>query len=261
MKHANSFLVLLLSVGLVMLSCTPYVSTASKGKVDFAFVIPCEWVEQPGICLLEKHKVGAPVSLLEVKTSRVCSARTSKNNHHDWAGRQLIFTEVTPSDHCALPDSYSISILGPVIGTYELLRLEEITDAVIIKSIDNVVRHTTVLESLRMKEQPGQISEIESKSPRLFRYPHPNIGTYILAYNESDDEQNVSGPRVILLNGVPYPLTGWCSYPYMRAFRFNQEYYLESGSCCCDCGITLKELFRIDSSGLVDVRRDSSLSD
>lgn len=83
----------------------------------------------------------------------------------------------------------------------------------------------------------------------------------IVAYDESEDEHFCSGPRVIVINGIAYPLTGWCSYPFMRIFRLNGKYYLESGSACCGCGITIKELFKIEPTGLVEIQSDGSLSD
>jgi len=264
MRYATFLIVLLLSTALAMISCAPRISTGLKGQRDFAFVIPCEWVGQDGICLLGKHKAGVPVSLFNVKRSRLCFAKTTKSSYNNGELWRFYFTKVIPEDQCDSPDLYSVAVLGPGVSTYQVLQLKEITDEQIIKPLDDAVRRTTVLESLRMKAQgliAGEISEIQSDLPKLFHYPNPKIGTAILAYDESGDENNVSGPRVILVNGVPYPLTGWCSYPYMRAFRFNEEYYLESGSCCCGCGITIKELFKIEPAGLIEVHSDGSLSD
>jgi hypothetical protein len=97
--------------------------------------------------------------------------------------------------------------------------------------------------------------------PKLYRYPTPKREVFIVAYDERKDVHCCSGPRVILISGSAYPLTGWCSYPFMRTFRLNGKYYLESGSACCGCGITIMELFKIEATGLVEAYSDGSLSD
>jgi hypothetical protein len=264
LKRVAFLLSVLLSIAPIALSCTPHISRWSRQEPRFAFVIPCEWEERRGICLLGKYDVGVSVSLLEVKGSRICTGRTSKTSSQEWIDHQLTLTEISLSDKCGSPDLYSVAVLGSETGNYEILQLKEITDERLIRSLDAAVRQTTVLQSLRMKAQssiPGEVSEIQNDLPKLFYYPNPKIPTLILGYDESGDEYNISGPRIILFNSVPYPLTGWCSYPFMRAFRLNDGYYLESGSYCCGCGVTIKELFRIDSSGLIEVHSDSSLSD
>ncbi len=261
MKQTYWVLVLAISAAFVMTSCAPYISTGPKEKLNYAFVISCELVERQGICLLGKHKAGIPVSLLNVNDSKVCGARTSKSSSYDGgAWHPLTFTEIAAGHECRPPDQYSIAVLGPELGGYEMLQMREITDEQTIKVLNDAVRRSPVLESLRT-EATGEINEIQNESPRLFQYPHPDIGILIVAYDESQDKSYPSGPRAILFNGVPYPLTGWCSYPFMRAFRLNGDYYLESGSCCCGCGITVKELFKIGPSGPVNIHSDSSLSD
>jgi len=258
-------LLLLILVISESLSCAPYLRTGSEQKRDFGFVIPCKWVGEEGTCFLGNYKAGLSVTLLEKRRSKSCIAKTEGSKEYKGLGPLFPVTKLYTTDACGLADLYSVAILRSKVWDYEILLLEEILDGEKIKSLDTFVRSTTILEGLRTKAQggiPGEISEIENQWPKLYRYPIPEIEVFIVAYDEKEIEDYCcSGPRVILIKGTAYPLTGWCSYPFMRIFRLNGEYYLESGSACCGCGITIMELFKIKQRGPVEVHSDGSLSD
>ena len=250
------------------LSCAPYLRTGSQQERDFGFVISCKWAEEESNCLLGNYRAGLSVTLLEKRRSKSCITKTEGRKEYEgyWgASGSFPVTKLSMTDTCSLANLYSLAILKSQISDYEILVLEEILDREKIKSLDTFVRSTTILEDLRTKAQgivAGEISEIENELPKLYRYPIPEIEVLIVAYDESKNEDYCcSGPRVVLIKGTPYSLTGWCSYPFMRIFRLNEEYYLESGSACCGCGITIKELFKITKKGPVKVHSDGSLSD
>jgi hypothetical protein len=263
MKRIIIFILSILTI-LITLSCASYLRTGSQQKSDFSFVIPCKWAEEEGICLLGKYKAGLSITLLEKGRSKSCITKSARSGEYEGEINFFSFTKVNVADACGLPDLYSVAVLKSRVWDYEVLLLEEIFDKEQIKSLNTFVRSTTVLEDLRTKAQgliSGESSVIQSDLPKLYRYPIPKINVFVVAYDESEDGRCCSGPRVILINGTAYPLTGWCSYPFMRIFRLNGEYYLESGSACCDCGITIMELFKIKPTGLVEVHSDGSLSD
>jgi hypothetical protein len=143
--------------------------------------------------------------------------------------------------------------------------MEEITAKKRVQSLDKLVRNKNVLEKLRTKAGMAWDYKLSRDLPMVHRYPIPKMETFIVAYktllSDEGDLDLLAGPRAIIINNIAYPLTGWCSYPYMRTFRLDEEYYLESGSHCCECGITIKELFKIKQTGPVEVHSDGSLSD
>jgi hypothetical protein len=124
---------------------------------------------------------------------------------------------------------------------------------------------TNVLEKLRTKAGEAWDYKLSRDLPIVHRYPIFKMETFIVAYksffSDEGDFDFPSGPKAIIINNIAYPLTGWCSYPYMRGFRLDGEYYIESGSRCCECGITIKELFKIKQTGPVEIHSDGSLSD
>jgi hypothetical protein len=102
---------------------------------------------------------------------------------------------------------------------------------------------------------------ISRSLPRVLNYPMKNRQAYILEYEFSSDGIVLCGPRVMVINSYVRGLTGQCSYPYVRMFRINNQSYIESGSFCCECGITGQEIFRIEETGPVLVYHDYSFSD
>jgi hypothetical protein len=239
----------------------------TQPKHEFAFVIDCDWAgKESNICLLGNYKRGIGVTLLEVGQPRTCLSQTRDAvDHKDEAGDTLYpFTPIFPVAQCKGAQHYSIAVLGSRISSYQIVKLDEVTDKRKVQSLDKFTRSKKVLEKLRTKAQgeSGEIYELSKDMPKVHRYPIPRMETFIVSYNTLLGELDiVSGPRAIVINGIVYPLTGWCSHRYMRAFSLDGEYYLESGSHCCECGISIQELFKIKKTGPVEVHSDGSLSD
>ena len=235
-------------------------------KHDFAFVIECDWTKKTSnICLLGKYERGIRATLLEIEKSRVCVAKTEESG--DYEGPvvgHLPFTMIS-GPKCQDPDLYSIAVLNHPVGNYQLLQLQEVINKNKVQDLDKFVRSRLVLEKLRTKAGKAEEYELSNELPIVHRYPIPKLEAFIVSYKKVIcDEltvEGVRGPRAIIVNGVAFPLTGWCSYPYLRAFRLDGQYYLESGSNCCDCGITIKEIFQIKSTGPIEVHSDGRLSD
>jgi hypothetical protein len=71
----------------------------------------------------------------------------------------------------------------------------------------------------------------------------------------------VSGPQFIVIGNNVYGITGACSFPYLYSFELNQALYLNSGSFCCDCGITGMELFKISGDSVSRIKVNYDWSD
>lgn len=236
-------------------------------KHNFAFVIVCDSASrESNICLLGKYKSGIQVTLLEVGQPRTCISKTKKAiDYKDHLGDTLYsVTMVSTAKECGDASLYGIAVLGSRITSYQIVKLDEVTEKKKVQSLDKFVRNKNVLEKLRNTEagRAAEDYELSEDLPIVHRYPIPKMETLIISYKTRLGEggPEVAGPRTIIINNIAYPLTGWCSYPYMRTFRLNGEYYLESGSCCCECGIRIQELFKIKQTGPVEVHSDGSLS-
>jgi hypothetical protein len=269
MKHVSPLLFLICFFPTTLLANSHASQSVGKPqtqpKHEFAFVIDCFWTKRkPNICLLGKYKRGTPITLLEIGRSRTCLLNTEESGDYEGEITAFPFTSVSPATKCGDASLYSIAVLGSRICSYQIVKMEEIIDKTKVQSLDKFVRSKNVLETLRQKAQgtAAEDYELPNDLPIVHRYPIPKMEIFILSYKTLLGEFNVaSGPRAIIINSIAYPLTGWCSYPYMRGFCLNGEYYIESGSHCCECGTTIKELFKMKQTGPVEVHSDSSLSD
>lgn len=271
LKHVILFLVCFLPLTPLANSqaTQPSGKPQTQPKHDFAFVIDCDWTNRkPNICLLGRYERGIPITLLEIGRSRTCLLNTEEGGDYEGEITAFPFTSLSPAIKCGDASLYSIAVLGSRIGSYQIVKMEEITDREKVQSLDKFVRNKNVLEMYRGRAQ-GMAAEdyqISKDLPIIHRYPIPKMETFIVSYKtllgyEGGPDNVAMGPRAIIINKIAYPLTGWCSYPHMRAFYLDGGYYIESGSLCCECGITVKELFKITKKGLVEVYSDSSLSD
>jgi len=239
-------------------------------KHNFAFVIHCPNKESNNICLLSKFDRGIPTTLLEIGRARTCVVNTEEGGDYEGpVTGSFSYTALSPLTKCGEASLYSVAVLGSRITSYRIVKMQEITDRRKVQSLDRLVRNKNVLEMYRGRAQGmgAEDYQISKDLPVIHRYPIPNMETFIvsyktlLGYEGGLDDVVRRGPRAIIINKIAYPLTGWCSYPYLRAFCLDGEYYIESGSHCCECGITVNELFNITKKGPVEVYSDGSLSD
>jgi hypothetical protein len=136
---------------------------------------------------------------------------------------------------------------------YEILPLNEIRDCTSIRDLDQLARASGLLEILLKKNRGATYALADlSPAPKVISLGDARIVEYRYSW--------ATGPRVLVLNGKISALTGQCSFPALRAFRLDGKIYIESGSSCCECGISGIELFRITPEGTVLVHSDYSLS-
>jgi hypothetical protein len=213
-----------------------------------------------GISLYGRYSLNRKVHLLDIPHNESCEALTQQNV--DFEGRVGIIMPITtlrPDDNCGSPSRYSVAAFEPV-WEYGPVHLDLVSDADLIRSIDCEVRASSALKSLSKKAQgviPGdEFSPTDELSPKVYSFRNSNVSGFLVSY-----EGGYHGPRVVVLDGVPYALTGWCSFPFVRAFILNGVFYLESGSACCGCGMAAMEIFQVTSAGVRTVHADSSESD
>ena len=82
---------------------------------------------------------------------------------------------------------------------------------------------------------------------------------FILSYTFA--EYRAAAATFLLSPKQEYPLTGPCSFStYPELFIIKDKLYLHSGSTCCECGISVQQLFEFDGTELKAVLEDGSWS-
>jgi hypothetical protein len=263
MKWPSSFILILV--------CCQFVSAtqpASHIKEDFGFLHKCK-SERNKICLLGEFEKGLFIFLLGTKKPHVCTARTGEHVKDEFESGSVSYTELINLVNCENLDDYSIGYVGkpPEMDTFDTVSLLEISDAALKNELAAKVRKTNVLQTL-LDQNAGVAGLYKpdkdlNSVPQVLQYPVPEAKVYILTYDLTwkSDEVLPIGPRVVIINDSIQGLTGQCSYKEIRAFTMRGEYYIESGSHCCECGITGQELFKIEGNKIKHVYEDFSFSD
>lgn len=236
------------------------VNESNLRKTDFAFVINfTDGPESGKVYLLGKYASGIDVTLLHKNQDMKCSAQTTSNNiRMDSSGADL--TEI--KGMCVKPEIYKLAVITKRVENYKHIKPIKINNTKIIAAFDKQAKRSKALLQLRDKNQDGQIMDLQNLSgavPRVLDFNIPSGKYYIISYKDNVFE--VSGPRLAVFKDSIYPLNGWCSYGEYYVFLLNDEYFIQSGSMCCGCGVTTIELFKLNQTGVIKFLSDSSLSD
>jgi hypothetical protein len=242
-------------------NCSAAISKAIH-KSYFVPVVGLSEAEAPKLYAVGKLKPGIQLTLLQPGLNQICMAKSiAFTKQSELSGSY--FTEL--SGLCETPKEFGIAIANKQVWDYEQVTPKEISEADEVTKIDQLTRNSGALSALLKKAQgsiPGDLKELEGSRPKVYLFSIDKAVVTVVSYEEGFAENTgVSGPRAIIINGRVYPLTGWCSYRTLNVFRLNGEHYVQSGSCCCECGITAMEVFRISSKGILEVLSDYSLSD
>ncbi len=256
-----------LGVGIVTIALGFLVALGqARGETeqDFAFVFNSPHNPDPSqFSLYGRHPLNQRVHLLAQQENAFCAATTLKYDEFKAPVGAFEFTILRPSAACKRPSNYSVAFFGRVTE-YQIVRLQPISEQRVIASVDREFRESPAMASLRNKAQdtfPGEkIAPLDAFKPKLLRFNSRGLSGSVLSYEKTNKDW-VDGPRALWIKDKVYPLTGWCSYPYLRAFVLNRSFYFESGSYCCGCCITFRELFQLDAAGVRVVLVDGSGSD
>ncbi|MBI5743916.1 MAG: hypothetical protein HY952_05150 [Elusimicrobia bacterium] len=211
--------------------------------------------------------MGEKVVLLDKSSSAYCTAISTPTVDLSEAvvWEEVERTGLSKLEQCGVAGRYHIAIIGKEAKDYGIVTLKAVSDDTLIAATDREIKILPTLDSLKQRTQ-GSGSEVDrcasitNLKPTLYSLEVHGQTMLLAAYSTKRDNRVVAGPSFIVMNNRVYPLTGWCSYPYFRAFTLEGEHYIESGSHCCDCGITVMELFQITQDGPKMVWEDSSFS-
>lgn len=215
--------------------------------------------------ILGTAPLGERVYLLEEKAPKVCIAETIKHREDSWAGDSIYLTSLKSIEDCGPAKLYSLAIIGVPVVSYQTITYQKLSDAKFIADINAKIKNSAALDILKTNAQgnsPGdKYFPIADIMPDVYMLHVLDKEIFVASYEVQRDNYRMHGPRAIVIDGKIHPLTGWCSWPDFRVFAVNGSYYLESGSGCCGCGITVQELFEIKPDGVITVHDDMSYSD
>ena len=237
-------------------------SSITKNIISyFSFVFHDKQAQD--ISILGIAVAGQSVTLLEKSSSHYCTAVTTSSKDAGWA-YPIDLTALDKRQQCGAAELYSVAVVGTVAKDYKSISYEQISNDSLITEIDLKIRNSSILDSLKTKAQGliagDQYFPLTDLKPTLHSLNIPNQAILLATYSVTRNSHVQKGPRVIVINDNYYPLTGWCSYPDFRVFALDGKYYLESGSYCCGCGITIQELFVIKNDSVALVWDDDSYS-
>ncbi len=208
------------------------------------------------------HPLNKRISLLKKGADTYCDAVTDSHGLYENEVISFPVTNLRDAGRCGSPGDYMVACFAPV-ANYANVKWRRTPDPKIAGSLDAAIRTSPALQTLRFKAQDivagDEMSPLSTFSPRVYELNVSGRHAYLVSYESKDGP--VNGPRFVVLDGTINALTGWCSYPYLRTFVLNDELYLESGSFCCGCGITIMELYKVTGTTVACVHADASESD
>ena len=211
--------------------------------------------------ILEEHKPGIPITLLEIGKPRLCKTKTGEilKEYSDYLGVTILYTKLLPAADCGFVMDYSLSVVRNKVEQYDIIPVTMVEDERLARSLDRKIKATDVLQKLLLRSGGIKYEVQTLKPPVVYRYAFPGLSVYVVQYGFKK-RPGLIGPRVVVIDDSIYPLTGQCSYSHLRGFRLNSDYYIETGSSCCDCGITGQEVFQITPTSVELVFKDFRLS-
>lgn len=246
----------------------PCPSLSKEPEASFAFVFNSRRNLQNVFALYGHHSPGKNVYLLNSTKNSFCAATTEEQNDYDDEAVSIPFTTLKVEESCGSLKDYDVAFFKPV-QEYRRLSLTPVKNVALAKTFEKMARKSAAITRLgsNIKSGDNDRSREDEETPlekTAQVYKMGKLDNYIVTFMFSSppfDPDLQVGPRVIFHKNIPYPLTGWCSYPALNAFILNGEPYVESGSYCCGCGITGRELFKIGKDKVVLIHSNYDESD
>jgi hypothetical protein len=266
MKHnyTKYYLIILMITSLVSCSQHQLRNKTTDETVQSKYAFVFDSVSRLGlesVSLYGHYPLKQKVYLLGKDQSEICEAITAEHGTYHDEVKYFPYTTLKAVHSCQRV-GYAVAVFDPILS-YKTVNLLPIYDPSIISRLEMLVRNSSVPQKLSNKAQglvPGEKDyPIQDLIPKVYRFEAANAQGYIVSYDAG--EKYPSGPRFIVFGDSVYAFTGWCSCPYVNAFMLNNNLYFESGSGCCSCGISLKELYKIEKNKVEIVLSDASESD
>jgi hypothetical protein len=225
----------------------------SINGVKFALVLQ----DNDSLAILGKYELNKTIYLLDNANGKLIHTSTISYNENLYPDfyKKLEATKIRIK---ANNNQNYIAYFGLKPNDYKLISQKPNNSQDFISDIDNLIKKSGYLDSILHNETFVKDS-LKNKFPLLFKIninqTDITIATYML--------MNMHGPRFAIIKNNVFPLTHntACSYDYLYTFFMNGKYFIETGSACCGCGITGKQIFEINNDSIKTIFEDFTLSD
>jgi len=219
------------------------------------------WVED-AIYLFGKQNLDKTVTLIDNKNGKLIESQTTGYIvHSDEMLGEINLTRILPVAGIE-KEANHIAIFSNKPADYKSNVQIQIFESDLIIYIDSLIRTTNHLDDLLKKNGGFEYttdSELKNVLPDLIKVKTDNFDYLVATYMMFD--RSTIGPKLAIMpNKKVVPLTGQCSYDFFYTYFFNGKNYIQTGSGCCDCGITGQQVFQVEEEDIQPVFEDYSYS-
>lgn len=224
---------------------------ANESAVNFAYTFK----DGDAVALFHHHKAGIKVDLLSPATGKSCVASTGddydyENDDYGWKATKLVVNQ-----GCDLSESYPIAVISagnikfaalkstPVELSSEISKLNE--QIVQGNEVKKLAEKDVSCGATTFKISVLRVHKIENAQHQIFTFRYSRGVTI----DEHMDPIIHGEPLMLVVNGTTFPLAGPCAHSGFSAFSVNDDVYLDGGFHGCECGVNVRQLFKIDDAG------------
>ncbi len=207
------------------------------------------------VALFHHHKVGTKVDLLSPATGKSCVAATGDGYDYESDDDGWKATKLVVNQGCDLSESYPIALISAGNIKFSALKSTPVELMPEILNLNKQIVQGSEVQKLAEKSVFCGETKFKIGLPRVHKIEnaHHQILTFRYSGGWSTDEHmthiTYGEPLMLVFNGTTFPLAGPCAHSGFIAFSVNDEVYLDGGFNGCECGVNIRQLFKIDDAG------------
>lgn len=218
------------------------------------------------VCVYGKHKSGTNVSLINLNEKKIINYKTknSLSEINNDLGEKIQYTVLdNPPPIEELDNFERTAILNGVGRDFEIITSVESNDLIQISLMDSLIKSQNMLaKTLKINAELTDLNEyleaLKDTKPFVQKVTTGSFSFEIIQYPSPATKEG-NGPVYIWQNGKIKQLSGQCSRPIL-VYKYDGNFYLNSSSSCCECGLSAEETFQINKSNFKIVFSDYSYS-
>ncbi len=230
--------------------------TTKIKQIEYALIIS----NRDSICLYDIYELGKTVTLINFDSGLLFETSTYAYTKYESEFESKVLTRIK--------DQPSKSITGESIAYFRkkptdfvLIETEDINNYILSKSIDSLIRKSSLIDSLLLQNKCSEGYEyysLKGALPSLTSLKYKDNRIIIATYEMF---KGVVGPRLVIFNdNKVVPLTGQCSFEFLSYYSMSGKYYIYTGSGGCECGINAIEIFEVKPDTIIRTFQDYSFS-
>ena len=233
-----------------------HVDTIIIKQIEYALIVH----NRDSVCLYDTYELGKPVTIINFDSGLLFETSTFAYTKYESEFESKVLTTIKDQPSNSITDE-SVAYFSKKPSDFILFETEKINNYILSKSIDSLIRKSSLIDSLLLHNKCSEEYEYSSLNgvlPSLIGLSYKDNRIIIATYEMFE---GVVGPRLAVFNeNKVVPLTGQCSFEFLSYYSMNGKYYIYTGSGGCECGINAIEIFEIKSDTIVRTFQDYSFS-